>query len=290
MSENLSANGLRFVSAAHVPLEEFAEAFTAGFSGYPIAITFDVSKLSRKARTEQYDLEHSLVAYDGGARVGMAVLAIRGEAGWCGGFGVVPERRGQGLGRRMMAALLENARAAGLRRLTLEVLDENAAALRLYEGAGLRIARDLLVLERPEGRRAESSAVGGGALEVGGEALEEAAPSELLPHFARLHAVAPAWQRDLPSLFAARSRGLRLGPRERPRAYALLSEGLDGKTYLNDLAAEDAAAARELSAHLARLRADLRVINEPEQSLFVAPLLERGFEESMRQHEMLIEL
>jgi GNAT superfamily N-acetyltransferase len=283
MSENLSANGLRFVSAAHIPLEEFAEAFTAGFSGYPIAITFDVSKLSRKARTEQYDLEHSLVAYDDGARVGMAVLAIRGEAGWCGGFGVVPERRGQGLGRRMLAALLKNARAAGLRRLTLEVLDENAAALRLYEGAGLRIARDLLVLEGPEGGRAESSA-------AGGEALEEAAPSELLAHFARLHAVAPTWQRDLPSLFAARSRGLRLGPRERPRAYALLSEGLDGKTYLNDLAAEDAAAARELSARLAHLRADLRVINEPEQSLFVAPLLECGFEESMRQHEMLIEL
>src|ERR1044071_5337414 len=115
MSENLSADGLRFVSAASVSLEEFAEAFSVGFSGYPIPIVFDASKLSRKVRTEQYDLEHSLVAYEGGERVGMAVLAVRGDAGWCGGFGVAPERRGRGLGRLMMRALLDNARAAGLR-------------------------------------------------------------------------------------------------------------------------------------------------------------------------------
>lgn len=297
MSENLSADGLRFVSAASVSLEEFAEAFTAGFTGYPVQITFDVHKLSRKIRTEQYDLEHSFVAYDGGARVGMAVLAIRGEAGWCGGLGVVPERRGRGFGRVMVAALLDRARAAGLRSLKLEVLDKNTAALRLYEAAGLRVVRDLLVLERARDEFAGTGAVEGDALKVegeaseaGGEALEEAASSELLPHFARLHAPAPAWQRDLSAVLAARTRGLRLGPRESPRAYALVSEGLDGKTYLTDLAAEDADAARELSSGLARVGGDLRIINEPEQSLFVAPLLERGFELTARQHEMRVEL
>lgn len=274
---------LRFVPAASVSLAEFAEAFTEGFSGYAIPLEVDAPKLSRRVRVDDYDLQHSLVAYDGDERVGMVALAIRGRAGWCGGLGVVPERRGRGVGRLLMRALLERASAAGLRTLSLEVLTSNAPARRLYEGAGMRVVRELLVLERFESQETEP-------LAREGVALEEAEASELLPHFTRLHALAPAWQRDLPSLLVGFTRGLRLGPRESPRAYALLSEGLDGKTYLPDLAAGDAAAARELSAGLACVGGALGIVNEPEQSLFVAPLLERGFAETARQHEMTIEL
>jgi hypothetical protein len=69
-----------------------------------------------------------------------------------------------------------------------------------------------------------------------------------------------------------------------------MSEPVDGFTYLTDLAAEDADAARELSSGLSRVEGALRVINEPEQSIFVAPLAEHGFAEIHRQHEMAIEL
>jgi hypothetical protein len=183
----------------------------------------------------------------------------------------------------LLRALLERARAAGLRTLTLEVLTSNTPARRLYEGAGMRVVRELFVLERGERQDAEP-------LAREGVALEEAKASELLPHFTRLHKVAPAWQRDLPSLLVGFTRGLRLGPRESPRAYAVLAEGYDGKTYLPDLAAEDAGAAREFSAGLASLKGALGIINEPEESLFLAPLLEQSFVETARQHEMTIEL
>jgi ribosomal protein S18 acetylase RimI-like enzyme len=279
----LTNERLRFVPATSVSLEEFAAAFTAGFSGYAVPLEVDAPKLSRRIRVDHYDLQHSLVAYDGDERVGMVALAIRGAAGWCGGLGVVPERRGRGVGRLLMGALLERARAAGLRTLTLEVLASNTPARRLYEGAGMRVVRDLFVLERGERLEAEP-------LARDGVALDEAGASELLPHFTRLHKVAPAWQRDLPSLLVGSTRGLRLGPRESPRAYALLLEGSDGKTYLPDLAAEDAGAARELSAGLAGVAGSLGIINEPEQSHFVAPLLEQGFVETARQHEMAMEL
>jgi GNAT superfamily N-acetyltransferase len=265
--------------ASSVSLEEYAEAFTAGFRGYSVPLTLDAPRLSRKIRLEQCDLQHSLIAYEGGERAGVAVLAIRGSAGWCGGFGVVPERRGRGVGRLLMEELLKSARAAGVRRLTLEVLADNTAARRLYEGAGMRVVRNLFVLERD----AESVALEGGA-------LEEAETAELLTHFARLHTIAPAWQRDLPTMLAGHSRGLRLGPRERPRAYALLSEPGDGKTYVTDLAAADAESARELSSGLARVEGAFGVINEPEQSLFVAPLVGHGFAVAHRQYEMEIEL
>jgi len=267
-----------------VSVAEFAAAYTAGFVGYHRRIEADAAKMARLARVHSQDFQHSLVAYEGEEVAGAAVLAIRGERGWCGGFGVVPAFRRRGVGRALMSALLDSARAAGLRQLSLEVSEHNPAARGLYERAGLRVVRDLLLIERPAGVEHEPR-------EVGGDALEEAASSELLPHFARLHRVAPAWQRDLPTLLAGLSRGLRLGPSESPRAYALLSEGADGETYVTDLAAARDEDARELTAALARRAAGrLRILNEPEDSPFVAHLTEHGFFETERQHEMTIEL
>ena len=288
---DLSDERLRFVPATSVSLEEYAAGFTASFVGYHFNLTLDAARLARKVRIEQHDLQHSLIAYEGDELVGVAALAIRGEAGWVGGFGVVPRRRGRGLGRLLMAALLEQARACRLRRLTLEVLAQNAAARRLYEGAGMRVTRDLLILARAVGSGKEADAIGGGPLKVEeSDSLKKAAPAELLSHFARLHAEPPAWQRDVPSLLVGRARGFYLGERGRPRAYALMSDGLDGNAYVSDLAAADAASARELSAALARVAGALKVINEPEHSPFVGPLLAHGFAETERQHEMTLEL
>jgi len=328
---DLSDDRLRFVPAASVSLEEYAAGFTASFVGYHFNLTLDAARLARKIRVEQHDLQHSLIAYEGDELVGVAALAIRGEAGWVGGFGVVPRRRGRGLGRLLMAALLGQARACRLRRLTLEVLAQNAAARRLYEGAGMRVTRDLLILARAAASGEEAGAVGGDPSRVEesdssntdslnadssnsgrsksdssgrsesssgwlksdsstSDSLKEAAPAELLSHFARLHAEPPAWQRDVPSLLTGRARGFYLGERARPRAYALTSESLDGNTYISDLAAADAASARELSAALGRVACVLRVVNEPEHSPFVGLLLAHGFAETERQHEMTLEL
>ncbi|HVF67786.1 MAG TPA: GNAT family N-acetyltransferase [Pyrinomonadaceae bacterium] len=281
----MTDDGLTYVSAADVSLAEFASAFTAGFEGYAHPVVLDAPQLARFLRLDQYDLENSFVAYEGGEAVGVAVLAVRAEAGWVPALGVVTRRRGRGLGRRMMSALVERARASGLRRLTLEVLARNATARRIYEELGMRVARDLVLLDRT----AESAAAR--TRPARRRALKEAAPSELLTHFARLHAAPPQWSRDLPSLLLKPGmRGLYLGARARPRAYALLTAGTDGATYLTDLAAADAASARDLSGALADLDGTLKVINEPEQSLFVTPLLGLGFVETERQHEMTIEL
>jgi ribosomal protein S18 acetylase RimI-like enzyme len=280
----LTGAELRFVPASSVSLELFAAAFTEGFVGYHRTLTSDAAKMSRLGRLYQYDLRHSLVAYEGEEVAGMAVLAVRGEAGWCGGFGVAPAHRSRGVGRSMLTALFGSAREAGVRRLSLEVSALNPVARRLYERAGMRVTRDLLIMERAAEVEHEPREIEGGA-------LEEAGAAELLPHFARLHRVAPAWQRDLPVMLAGRARGLRLGPRETPRAYALLSEGEGEDVYLTDLAAASAADARELTAALTRgVAGRLRIINEPEQSPFVAPLLANGFEENERQHEMAVEL
>ncbi|MFD4395991.1 GNAT family N-acetyltransferase [Kitasatospora sp. NPDC058397] len=51
--------------------------------------------------------------------------------------------RGRGVGRRLVEAACEAARAAGARRMTLRVLGWNAPARRLYEGCGFVVEGSL---------------------------------------------------------------------------------------------------------------------------------------------------
>lgn len=51
---------------------------------------------------------------------------------------VVPERRGQGVGRALLSAAESFARARGCVKLSLEVLEENTGAQKLYESFGFR--------------------------------------------------------------------------------------------------------------------------------------------------------
>jgi hypothetical protein len=155
----------------------------------------------------------------------------------------------------------------------------------------MSVTRDLLVLERAANHAADVGAARAApktprrARAAGGASAEE-----LLAHYWRLHPEPPAWQRELASLLAADLRGLYVGPRARPRAYALTGRALDGSTFVSDLAAAGETGAAEMCAALARTPGALRVINEPEQSPFAAPLLRHGFAEVMRQHEMTMEL
>jgi ribosomal protein S18 acetylase RimI-like enzyme len=55
------------------------------------------------------------------------------------GLGVLPTARRRGVGRLLLAHVLDAARAAGGRRVLLEVARGNAPALALYENAGFRV-------------------------------------------------------------------------------------------------------------------------------------------------------
>jgi len=53
-----------------------------------------------------------------------------------GEFYVVPEARGKGLGRALIAAVEDWSRGRGHKLLTIGVVAKNARAIRAYEGAG----------------------------------------------------------------------------------------------------------------------------------------------------------
>ncbi len=273
---------LTFVSSSTLTLERYSEVASASFLGYQVPIAFDSLTIARRTRIEQHDLHQSLVAYDGDEPAGFAILAIRGERGWVGGFALMPSQRGKGRGREMMSALIERARDCGLRELSLEVLVENRNACRLYQYAGMHVVRDLLILERT-------------AIPCSSEPpakLREGAPEKLLEHFARLHRHAPAWGRGLPSLLVTDGlRGFFFGDEAAPEAYALIASRPSG-TFVVDLAAAERAHAEALCDALRQFSEPLKLVlvNEPEPSLFIQPLLAGGWVEARRQHEMLMRL
>lgn len=79
-----------------------------------------------------------IVAFDEGAAVGMVAARSPGPpqpwslvALW-----VAPTHRKQQVGRRLVEALVVNARASGVRRVVLGVVETNVKARRLYEECG----------------------------------------------------------------------------------------------------------------------------------------------------------
>ncbi len=57
--------------------------------------------------------------------------------------GVIPEHRGQGLGRALVLRSLSGFRAAGFKRVYLEVTAENRQAVALYRSIGFQLTRTL---------------------------------------------------------------------------------------------------------------------------------------------------
>ncbi|TWE16696.1 L-amino acid N-acyltransferase YncA [Kitasatospora atroaurantiaca] len=55
------------------------------------------------------------------------------------GLAVSPAARGRGIGRALVEAACDAARAEGIRRMTLRVLAHNAPARRLYERCGFQV-------------------------------------------------------------------------------------------------------------------------------------------------------
>lgn len=70
--------------------------------------------------------------------LGFALGRIAADEAELLAVGVLPEARGKGLGRRLVEAVADRARAAGAGRLHLEVSEANAAARRMYEVLGFR--------------------------------------------------------------------------------------------------------------------------------------------------------
>jgi GNAT superfamily N-acetyltransferase len=134
-----------------------ARTFNRCFEDYLVRLAFSPEDFDRRIRAENVDLSRSTVYFEGEDAVAICLIAVRGRCSRVAAMGIVPERRGHKLGRTVIEDAIAGARAAGERRLILEVIEQNERALRLYERTGFSVVRRLLGFERgaPSGEHAE---------------------------------------------------------------------------------------------------------------------------------------
>jgi len=231
---------MKLVSADSFSLGDLAETFTAGYEDYFAPVQVDERAMRFIVDSWDIDLARSHVAVEDGERVGFANLALRGQRAWIGGIGVVPAARRRGVGRALMEAVL--AQAPG--EVTLEVIEQNEPAIRLYESLGFERTRILEVWSLPP------------------VPVREVRPVDTAP----LGQTGLPWQRDDASLpdqyerfevdggaiLLRRDNVLQLAARDEDAAIELLSRGVQLQ-YVNVPEGDIASAA------LRRLGGDLRV-------------------------------
>lgn len=189
---------LRIVPLCDVHLHTLVELFNDAYSQYYVEIKVTAESLDSLIRREDVIPESSCVALLGSVPAGVVFLGARGERGYICGMGVRQALQGRGIGELLMREALHNAEALGLANVTLEVIDANFRAIRLYRKLGFVRLRDVGVFtcefscdaRPPEGVKL-----------AGARALEAA------PLSGAFNEILPAWQNQ-PESIAKMSRKL----------------------------------------------------------------------------------
>src|SRR6266571_4224979 len=127
----------RFSDALSYTHEQLSQMFNESFTGYFFPANTSAQQNADFWRTEQIDSLCSVVMHDeAGTFVGLARMGVRGQRGWCGGFGIVPQFRRTGASKLLAAQMIQVARDTGLTTLLLEVLTQNTPAFKLYKSVG----------------------------------------------------------------------------------------------------------------------------------------------------------
>lgn len=279
---------------------ELAEITNQTFTGYFLPISHTTQGYASFCRTHSVDLAQSVTLRNGEGRViGLAMLAVRDERGWCGGFGIVPEYRGQGLSLPLIEALIARAKDAGLRLLQLEVLSQNEPARRTYLRGGMHIVREVFSLSGaatdilPHLVPGHTTCTSCSVL----EALQHAGPGGALSK------IQPTWQRE-PVMLLLKSdlHGWKTEGNGKTATILYAHNVQGGLLRIEHLAFDNETAAhavldRAIHDCQARQQATgndrpikLFLLNEPEATPLHALLTGLGLTTEFRQHEMQIAL
>jgi hypothetical protein len=175
--------------------------------------------------------------------------------------------------------MLQRAQRLGLHEVQLEVITINPYAIRTYERCGFRTRRDLRLFACSADAAAAAASDPGFVEREWAPLLASAPPT-----------TPPCWQRERESLAHADGLVALAHPRD-PGTYAIVSATPEIANIVA-LNAPDAASLASAVAAVAHCfpGAGLRLLNEPAGSPLCPWLEGLGFEERIRQHEMLVSL
>lgn len=262
------------MSAIALADEALADIFTRAYAGYWFPVEVDADRLRRMVSTYDIDRSHSVAVLDGHSAVGVALLAVRGNQGWVGGMGVLESHRGAGIGERLMRRLVDRARAAGVRRLRLEVLVQNTPAVDIYRRLGFADLEDVALWKLEEAPRANREATA-------------ASVDEALDALAAAVEDAP-WQLDVASLRNMRALGSELRAAQAIGGTAVYTMAGAAATILALVADSREAASALLAAPFAAGAERLLWINGPVTGPAADALRSAGATELGRQHHLAL--
>lgn len=127
--------------------EEIRHCFNESFKDYFIPFQLSTDQFKNKIATEAIDLSLSFGVFDNNLLVGFILNGIDTIDGintaYNAGTGVLPEYRGKGLSFSLYEFCIDELRNAGIKRSVLEVFQQNTAAIKTYQKAGLAITRTI---------------------------------------------------------------------------------------------------------------------------------------------------
>lgn len=135
---------ITFQSVLEYGLERANTLCNQGFADYFVPVQIPVAGLLAMARQDSVDLTLSHVVFNDGQPVGVAFIARRGWTSRLAAMAIIPEGRAKGVGEACVRQLLTEAKMHGDKTMTLEVIEQNTPAVRLYEKCGFNIVRRLV--------------------------------------------------------------------------------------------------------------------------------------------------
>lgn len=132
----------KFVSLEHTNHWKLKEIWNRCWQGYYYNMSFTDEQMRVWLDLSQASLENSMGIYVNNQVVGFSLLSVDGSDGWIAAACIDPDYRCQGLSEVLMRTQLHRASSLDLKRVYLEVLEQNHA-LKVYQSVGFAPVRQL---------------------------------------------------------------------------------------------------------------------------------------------------
>ena len=120
---------------------------TQSFANYFVPISSDLDYWRTRLRIARIDFIHSYGFFDHDILVGFILIGIDEHEDYLtaynGGTGVIPDYRGKKVVDQLYAFAIPELKTLGVERCTLEVIEQNARAIKVYERIGFKLTKKL---------------------------------------------------------------------------------------------------------------------------------------------------
>jgi GNAT superfamily N-acetyltransferase len=137
-------------SASDYPMADLVQLLNLSFENYLVHIHFNLTQFQTMLRKDSIDLTTSRVLLKDDNPSGIALIARRGRVSRLAAMGIVKKARGKKIGTWFIEQLVSEARTRNDRGMVLEVIEQNDAAVRLYQKQGFQTIRRLIGFIRSE--------------------------------------------------------------------------------------------------------------------------------------------